>query len=110
MCVIWGIPYLLIKVGVGALTPASLVLVRTGQCGIRRWRTPALALTPLPLLPLALLTLALLTLALALLLLALLTLARLGTPCATGAAAATCIHLVVQAQGQGDPLAGDVDV
>jgi drug/metabolite transporter (DMT)-like permease len=30
MCVIWGIPYLLIKVGVGALTPASLVLVRTG--------------------------------------------------------------------------------
>ncbi|MDT4987719.1 MAG: hypothetical protein QOI74_1813 [Micromonosporaceae bacterium] len=29
MCVIWGIPYLLIKVAVGSLTPASLVFVRT---------------------------------------------------------------------------------
>jgi drug/metabolite transporter (DMT)-like permease len=29
MCVIWGIPYLLIKVAVGAFTPASLVLLRT---------------------------------------------------------------------------------
>jgi drug/metabolite transporter (DMT)-like permease len=34
MCVIWGIPYLLIKVGVGALTPASLVLVRTGLAAV----------------------------------------------------------------------------
>jgi drug/metabolite transporter (DMT)-like permease len=30
MCVIWGIPYLLIKVAVGVLTPSSLVLLRTG--------------------------------------------------------------------------------
>jgi drug/metabolite transporter (DMT)-like permease len=30
MCVIWGVPYLLIKVAVGALTPATLVLLRTG--------------------------------------------------------------------------------
>jgi drug/metabolite transporter (DMT)-like permease len=29
MAVIWGIPYLLIKIAVGELTPASLVLVRT---------------------------------------------------------------------------------
>jgi drug/metabolite transporter (DMT)-like permease len=34
MCVIWGIPYLLIKVGVGALSPASLVLVRTGLAAV----------------------------------------------------------------------------
>lgn len=30
MCFIWGIPYLLIKVSVGELTPSSLVLLRTG--------------------------------------------------------------------------------
>lgn len=30
MCVIWGIPYLLIRVAVRDLSPASLVLVRTG--------------------------------------------------------------------------------
>jgi drug/metabolite transporter (DMT)-like permease len=29
MCLIWGVPYLLIKVAVGELTPASLVFVRT---------------------------------------------------------------------------------
>jgi drug/metabolite transporter (DMT)-like permease len=29
MCVIWGIPYLLIKVAVGELAPATLVLART---------------------------------------------------------------------------------
>jgi len=29
MAVIWGIPYLLIKIAVGGLTPASLVLLRT---------------------------------------------------------------------------------
>src|SRR2546423_11378531 len=29
MAVIWGIPYLLIKIAVGELTPASLVLLRT---------------------------------------------------------------------------------
>ena len=30
MCVIWGIPYLMIRVAVRELSPASLVLVRTG--------------------------------------------------------------------------------
>jgi drug/metabolite transporter (DMT)-like permease len=30
MCVIWGIPYLLIKVAVDVLNPATLVLLRTG--------------------------------------------------------------------------------
>ncbi|HEV7209362.1 MAG TPA: DMT family transporter, partial [Mycobacteriales bacterium] len=30
MCVIWGVPYLLIKVAVRDLTPASLVFLRTG--------------------------------------------------------------------------------
>ena len=30
MCVIWGIPYLLIKVAVSGMTPASLVFLRTG--------------------------------------------------------------------------------
>jgi drug/metabolite transporter (DMT)-like permease len=30
MCVIWGIPYLLIRVAVGEITPAVLVFVRTG--------------------------------------------------------------------------------
>jgi drug/metabolite transporter (DMT)-like permease len=29
MCLIWGVPYLLIKVAVGTFTPASLVFVRT---------------------------------------------------------------------------------
>jgi len=29
MAVIWGIPYLLIKIAVGEMTPASLVLLRT---------------------------------------------------------------------------------
>jgi drug/metabolite transporter (DMT)-like permease len=29
MCLIWGVPYLLIKVAVGAFTPASLVFLRT---------------------------------------------------------------------------------
>src|SRR5438874_12440213 len=29
MCVIWGIPYLLIRVAVGEITPAMLVFVRT---------------------------------------------------------------------------------
>lgn len=39
MCVIWGIPYLLIKVAVRDLTPATLVFARTG--------TGALVLVPL---------------------------------------------------------------
>jgi drug/metabolite transporter (DMT)-like permease len=30
MCVIWGIPYLLIKIAVSGMTPASLVFLRTG--------------------------------------------------------------------------------
>jgi drug/metabolite transporter (DMT)-like permease len=30
MCVVWGIPYLLIKVAVGHVTPATLVFARTG--------------------------------------------------------------------------------
>src|SRR5256884_3115219 len=30
MCVIWGIPYLLIRVAVGELSPATLVFFRTG--------------------------------------------------------------------------------
>ena len=30
MCVIWGVPYLLIKVAVDEMSAASLVLVRTG--------------------------------------------------------------------------------
>jgi len=30
MCVIWGIPYLLIRVAVGELSPATLVFLRTG--------------------------------------------------------------------------------
>ena len=30
MCVIWGIPYLLIRVAVGEISPATLVFVRTG--------------------------------------------------------------------------------
>jgi drug/metabolite transporter (DMT)-like permease len=34
MCLIWGVPYLFIKVAIGALTPASLVLVRTGIAAV----------------------------------------------------------------------------
>ena len=30
MCVIWGVPYLMIRVAVRELSPASLVLMRTG--------------------------------------------------------------------------------
>ena len=30
MCPIWGIPYLLIKVAVAEISPASLVFLRTG--------------------------------------------------------------------------------
>jgi drug/metabolite transporter (DMT)-like permease len=60
MGVIWGVPYLLIKVAVDGLTPASLVLVRTSAAALillpltlargdlrpvmRRWR-PVLAFT-----------------------------------------------------------------
>jgi len=34
MCVIWGIPYLLIKVAVGGMTPATLVFLRTAVGGL----------------------------------------------------------------------------
>ena len=34
MGVIWGVPYLFIKVAVGVLTPASLVLLRTGLAAL----------------------------------------------------------------------------
>ena len=34
MSVIWGVPYLFIKVAVGLLTPASLVLLRTGLAAV----------------------------------------------------------------------------
>jgi drug/metabolite transporter (DMT)-like permease len=34
MCVIWGIPYLLIKVAVEELAPATLVLARTGMAAL----------------------------------------------------------------------------
>ncbi len=34
MCFIWGIPYLLIKIAVTDLTPASLVLIRTGLAAL----------------------------------------------------------------------------
>lgn len=34
MCVIWGIPYLLIRVAVGELTPATLVFVRTAVAAV----------------------------------------------------------------------------
>src|SRR5579864_1627993 len=34
MCVIWGIPYLLIRVAVGELTPAVLVFLRTGLAAL----------------------------------------------------------------------------
>ncbi|WP_205862625.1 EamA family transporter [Planosporangium thailandense] len=39
MCLVWGLPYLLIKVAVGTFSPAALVFVRTG--------TAALVLLPL---------------------------------------------------------------
>ncbi len=50
MAVIWGIPYLLIKIAVGELTPASLVLLRTATGAVlllpiaaaRGWLTPLL--------------------------------------------------------------------
>ena len=64
MCVLWGMPYLLIKIAVEELTPAQLVLLRTalaalvllpwaaarGQLGpvLRHWR-PLLAFTALEL-------------------------------------------------------------
>ena len=34
MCVIWGIPYLLIRVAVRELTPATLVFARTGLAAV----------------------------------------------------------------------------
>ena len=34
MCVIWGIPYLLIRVAVGELSPATLVFLRTGLAAL----------------------------------------------------------------------------
>jgi drug/metabolite transporter (DMT)-like permease len=51
MCVIWGVPYLLIKVAVREVTPATLVLARTGigaaillpLAGARRELRPLLA-------------------------------------------------------------------
>ena len=51
MAVIWGIPYLLIKIAVGELTPASLVLLRTAigaslllpVAAARGWLRPLLA-------------------------------------------------------------------
>jgi drug/metabolite transporter (DMT)-like permease len=50
MAVIWGIPYLLIKIAVGELTPAALVLLRTAVgaalllpiAAARGWLTPLL--------------------------------------------------------------------
>ncbi|TMD84651.1 MAG: DMT family transporter [Chloroflexi bacterium] len=50
MAVIWGIPYLLIKIAVGELTPAALVLLRTAGgaalllpiAAARGWLTPLL--------------------------------------------------------------------
>ncbi len=50
MAVIWGIPYLLIKIAVGELTPAGLVLLRTAVgaalllpiAAARGWLTPLL--------------------------------------------------------------------
>jgi len=62
MCVIWGVPYLLIRVAVGELTPATLVFVRTGVAalilmpivlvrgglqGIRQWWLPVVAFAAL---------------------------------------------------------------
>jgi drug/metabolite transporter (DMT)-like permease len=34
MCVIWGIPYLFIRIAVGELTPATLVFLRTGVAAV----------------------------------------------------------------------------
>jgi drug/metabolite transporter (DMT)-like permease/ribosomal protein S18 acetylase RimI-like enzyme len=34
MCVIWGIPYLFIRIAVGELTPATLVFLRTGLAAV----------------------------------------------------------------------------
>src|SRR4029077_16787353 len=54
MAVIWGIPYLLIKIAVGDLTPASLVLLRTALgaalllpvAAARGWLAPLLPYWP----------------------------------------------------------------
>jgi len=51
MAVIWGIPYLLIKIAVGQLTPTSLVFLRTAigaalllpVAAARGWLTPLLS-------------------------------------------------------------------
>ncbi|TMC82060.1 MAG: DMT family transporter [Chloroflexi bacterium] len=37
MCVIWGIPYLLIRVAVGEISPSVLVFVRTGLAASAPW-------------------------------------------------------------------------
>ena len=34
MCVIWGVPYLLIRVAVGEISPATLVFVRTAIAAV----------------------------------------------------------------------------
>src|SRR5437879_5217288 len=34
MCLIWGIPYLFIRIAVGELTPATLVFLRTGLAAL----------------------------------------------------------------------------
>ncbi len=34
MCVIWGIPYLFIRIAVSELTPATLVFLRTGVAAV----------------------------------------------------------------------------
>jgi len=34
MCLIWGIPYLFIRIAVGELTPATLVFLRTGVAAV----------------------------------------------------------------------------
>jgi drug/metabolite transporter (DMT)-like permease len=34
LCVVWGIPYLLIKVAVAEISPVSLVLLRTGIAAV----------------------------------------------------------------------------
>ncbi len=51
MCVIWGIPYLLIRVAVRELSPASLVLARTGIAALVLLPIAALRGEILPLLP-----------------------------------------------------------
>jgi len=51
MCVIWGIPYLLIRVAVRELSPASLVLARTGIAALVLLPIAALRGEIRPLLP-----------------------------------------------------------